>query len=33
MLLHLIVNWLRSCAATNTAALQLLPRPLPVAEP
>jgi hypothetical protein len=33
MLLHLIASWLRSCATTNTAALQLLSRPLPVAEP
>jgi hypothetical protein len=33
MLLALIANWLRSCATTNYAALQLLPRPLPVAEP
>jgi hypothetical protein len=32
-MLALIVNWLRNCATTNTAALQLLPRPLPVAEP
>jgi len=33
MLLHLIASWLRNCATTNTAALRLLPRPLPVAEP
>jgi hypothetical protein len=33
MLLHLIASWLRNCATTNYAALQLLPRPLPVAEP
>jgi hypothetical protein len=33
MLLALIANWLRSCATTNSAALRLLPRPLPVAEP
>jgi len=32
-MLALIANWLRSCATTNTAALLLLPRPMPVAEP
>ena len=33
MLLHLITAWLLSSAKTRPAALQLLPRPLPVAEP
>jgi hypothetical protein len=33
MLLHLIANWLIGSARTRPAALQLLPRPLPVAEP
>jgi hypothetical protein len=32
-MLHLIAVWLLSFARTNTAALRLLPRPLPVAEP
>jgi hypothetical protein len=33
MLLHLITVWLLSSAKTRPAALRLLPRPLPIAEP
>jgi hypothetical protein len=33
MLLHLIAAWLLSSARPRPAALRLLPRPLPVAEP
>jgi hypothetical protein len=32
-MLALIANWLLSSARTRPAALRLLPRPLPVAEP
>lgn len=32
-MLHLIAAWLLSSARTRPAALQLLPRPLPIAEP
>jgi hypothetical protein len=33
MLLHLITAWLCHFVRPKPAALQLLPRPLPVAEP
>jgi hypothetical protein len=32
-MLHLITAWLRNSARTRPAALRLLPRPLPIAEP
>jgi hypothetical protein len=32
-MLHLIAAWLLRSGGTNSDVLQLLPRPLPVAEP